>query len=228
MLNIISGIFKSIFGSKHERDIKKIVPLTNIISAAEILYLDYETEDFPEKTGEFEKYAESGCGDNYIKNFNAKIISAYKELKSKKSFAVEHYIERYRKIFFDNRKDLERKYDKSKMRLVVLNAVTDERLEKLVEGLRIRLEKWIETDETELETNLTADWNKYLSIINQENALDILLPEAFSLCREASMRRLGLRHFDVQMMGGAVLHQGKISEMKTGEGKTLVATLAVV
>ncbi|MBM4121003.1 MAG: preprotein translocase subunit SecA [Nitrospira sp.] len=55
--------------------------------------------------------------------------------------------------------------------------------------------------------------------------LDALLPEAFAVCREASKRRLGMRHFDVQLLGGMILHQGKISEMKTGEGKTLVATL---
>ena len=57
-------------------------------------------------------------------------------------------------------------------------------------------------------------------------SLDDLLPEAFAAVREASVRTLGLRHFDVQMMGGAALHLGNIAEMKTGEGKTLVATLA--
>src|SRR5688572_7901758 len=55
--------------------------------------------------------------------------------------------------------------------------------------------------------------------------LDLLLPEAFAVCREVSKRKLGMRHFDVQLLGGMVLHQGKIAEMKTGEGKTLVATL---
>jgi preprotein translocase subunit SecA len=58
-------------------------------------------------------------------------------------------------------------------------------------------------------------------------SLDDLLPEAFAAVREASVRTLGLRHFDVQLIGGMVLHQGKIAEMKTGEGKTLMATLAV-
>ncbi|THB71140.1 MAG: preprotein translocase subunit SecA, partial [Desulfovibrio sp.] len=57
--------------------------------------------------------------------------------------------------------------------------------------------------------------------------LDDLLPECFALVREASVRVLEMRHFDVQIMGGVVLHQGKIAEMKTGEGKTLVATLPV-
>ncbi len=57
-------------------------------------------------------------------------------------------------------------------------------------------------------------------------SLDALLPEAFAVVREAASRTLGLRHFDVQLIGGMVLHQGRIAEMKTGEGKTLVATLA--
>lgn len=59
----------------------------------------------------------------------------------------------------------------------------------------------------------------------QEESLDSILPEAFALVREASKRTLGLRHFRVQLIGGVVLHMGRISEMKTGEGKTLVATL---
>src|SRR5579862_404296 len=54
--------------------------------------------------------------------------------------------------------------------------------------------------------------------------LDTLLPEAFALVREASKRTLGMRHYDVQMIGGIVLHDGRIAEMRTGEGKTLVAT----
>ncbi|RMH05358.1 MAG: preprotein translocase subunit SecA [Nitrospirae bacterium] len=57
--------------------------------------------------------------------------------------------------------------------------------------------------------------------------LDDILPEAFAVCREVSRRKLGLRHFDVQLLGGIVLHKGKIAEMKTGEGKTLVATLPI-
>ena len=57
-------------------------------------------------------------------------------------------------------------------------------------------------------------------------ALDEILPEAFAVVREAGWRAVKMRHFDVQLIGGMVLHQGKIAEMKTGEGKTLVATLA--
>src|SRR6266446_1876605 len=59
----------------------------------------------------------------------------------------------------------------------------------------------------------------------EREALDEILPEAFAIVREASVRTTGMRHFDVQLIGGIVLHQGKIAEMRTGEGKTLVATL---
>src|SRR6185436_5759093 len=59
----------------------------------------------------------------------------------------------------------------------------------------------------------------------EQDALNDLLPEAFAAVRESAMRTIGLRHFDVQLIGGIVLHQGKIAEMRTGEGKTLVATL---
>src|SRR5438309_7124242 len=61
----------------------------------------------------------------------------------------------------------------------------------------------------------------------EQEVLSEILPEAFALVREASVRTTGMRHFDVQMIGGLVLHQGKIAEMRTGEGKTLVATLPV-
>ena len=74
--------------------------------------------------------------------------------------------------------------------------------------------------------DIKAKTVKFRERHSQGETLDQLLPEAFALVREASKRSMGLRHFDVQMIGGMVLHQGKVSEMKTGEGKTLVATLA--
>ncbi len=74
---------------------------------------------------------------------------------------------------------------------------------------------------------LRAKTDEFRARLEKGETLDDLLPEAFAVVREASRRVLGMRHFDVQMIGGMVLHDGKISEMKTGEGKTLVATLAV-
>jgi len=67
--------------------------------------------------------------------------------------------------------------------------------------------------------------NEFKARLSQGETLDDILPEAFAVCREAGDRVLGMRHFPVQILGGIILHQGRISEMKTGEGKTLVATL---
>lgn len=72
---------------------------------------------------------------------------------------------------------------------------------------------------------LRAETDKFRERVEDGESLDILLPEAFAVVREASKRTLGKRHYDVQVMGGAALHLGNIAEMKTGEGKTLVATL---
>jgi len=74
---------------------------------------------------------------------------------------------------------------------------------------------------------MRAKTSEFRGRIEKGESLDDILPEAFALVREAGIRNLGMRHFDVQLMGGIVLHQGRISEMKTGEGKTLVATLPV-
>ena len=73
---------------------------------------------------------------------------------------------------------------------------------------------------------LKAQTDKFRAQLESGKTLDDILPEAFATVREASIRVLGMRHFDVQLIGGIVLHRGEISEMRTGEGKTLVATLA--
>ena len=72
---------------------------------------------------------------------------------------------------------------------------------------------------------LRAKTDEFRSRLTAGANLDELLPEAFATVREAGQRTLGMRHFDVQLIGGIVLHEGKIAEMRTGEGKTLVATL---
>lgn len=74
---------------------------------------------------------------------------------------------------------------------------------------------------------LVASTENFRERLKNGETLDDILPEAFAVCREASRRVLGMRHFDVQLIGGMCLHEGKIAEMKTGEGKTLVATLPV-
>ena len=94
-------------------------------------------------------------------------------------------------------------------------------LEPVVEKIN-ELEKEFQNFSDEQLKTKTTEFKKKL---NEGETLDNILPEAFAAIREASKRTLGQRHFDVQLMGGIALHQGKIAEMRTGEGKTLVATL---
>src|SRR5688572_18269500 len=75
------------------------------------------------------------------------------------------------------------------------------------------------------DADLRARSDSFRERLGKGETVDDLLPEAFAVCREAARRVLGMRHFDVQLIGGMVLHDGKIAEMATGEGKTLVATL---
>ena len=91
---------------------------------------------------------------------------------------------------------------------------------EIINGLEPEFEKL--SDE-----QLKAKTEEYRARLEKGDTLDQLLPEAFATVREASKRVLGKRHYDVQLLGGMVLHEGKIAEMKTGEGKTLVGTLAV-
>ncbi len=83
------------------------------------------------------------------------------------------------------------------------------------------------TIEALTDDELSAQTAKFRRQLDEGKTLDEILPEAFATVREAGKRRMGMRHFDVQMIGGIVLHRGEIAEMRTGEGKTLVATLAV-
>ena len=95
------------------------------------------------------------------------------------------------------------------------------KLRKTVDKINALEEKYKSMDDKELAAQTPVLKER---LANGET-LDDILPDAFAVCREASSRVLGMRHFDVQLIGGIVLHQGRIAEMKTGEGKTLVATL---
>ncbi len=111
----------------------------------------------------------------------------------------------------------------------LLSAVFGSRNERLLKRYRERVAQ-INALEADLgglsDAALRAKTQELKASLAAGKTLDQLLPEAFAVCREASRRVLGMRHFDVQLIGAMVLHEGKISEMRTGEGKTLMATLA--
>src|SRR5690554_4086164 len=103
----------------------------------------------------------------------------------------------------------------------------NERLLKQFEKIVARINDLEEQMKALSDAELQAKTPEFRERIANGEALDKILPEAFAVCREASRRVLGMRHYDVQLIGGMVLHMGKIAEMRTGEGKTLVATLPV-
>ena len=102
-----------------------------------------------------------------------------------------------------------------------LNAKEVRKVEKIVD----QIEAYDEEMQALSDDELRAKTQEFKGRLAEGETLDDLLPEAFAVCREGAVRSLGMKHFRVQLIGGVVLHQGRISEMKTGEGKTLVATL---
>ncbi len=104
-----------------------------------------------------------------------------------------------------------------------LNAKEVKKVEKIVD----KIEAFDESMQALSDAELQAKTPEFKERLQNGETLDDILPEAFAVCREAAARTLGMKHFRVQLIGGVVLHQGRISEMKTGEGKTLVATLPV-
>ena len=125
-----------------------------------------------------------------------------------------------RKLFDNNERDVAR-YRKVVEKVNAIEpqfkALTDDQLKAKTEEFRARVREAV-GDEAQYKTrkDMTEAYNK---------ALDDILPEAFAACREASWRYLKMRHFDVQLIGGMVQHDGRISELRTGEGKTLTSTL---
>ena len=103
----------------------------------------------------------------------------------------------------------------------------NDRLVKQLGGIVKKINAFEPQMEALSDADLQAKTAEFRERIAGGESLDKVLPEAFAVCREASKRVLGMRHYDVQLIGGMVLHLGKIAEMRTGEGKTLVATLPV-
>ena len=100
-----------------------------------------------------------------------------------------------------------------------------EREVKKLQSIADKIEALDDSMQKLTDEELQAKTTEFKERIQKGESLDSILPEAFAVCREASSRVLGMKHFRVQLLGGMVLHQGRIAEMKTGEGKTLVATL---
>src|SRR3989338_10770376 len=108
----------------------------------------------------------------------------------------------------------------------ILSKIIGSQNEREIKKLKPLLEKvnFFEEEVKRLsDSELSDKTNGFRARLSKGEAMDDILPEAFAVVREAASRTINMRHFDVQIIGGIVLHQGKIAEMATGEGKTLVA-----
>ncbi|MBI3800896.1 MAG: preprotein translocase subunit SecA [Deltaproteobacteria bacterium] len=162
---MLTTVLHKVFGSKNDRELKKLRPIVAEINRLEPEFASLSLEALRAKTDEFR---------NRIRTATHDVRTRWEELQTR--------------MLSDETQDTE----------------PDEERDALEEEAK-KLEKEVLQAEAEV--------------------LDVLLPPAFAAVREASRRTTGMRHFDSQLLGGVVLHQGKIAEMKTGEGKTLVATL---
>ncbi len=165
VVGAIAGDPKKVFGSKNDRELKRLRPLVNRINEFEESVAALTDEELLAKTEQFRAH---------------------------------------------------------------LSEVTKSEREDL-EGLRVGLREPREGEHSEQLEEIREAISKQEDVLYKAegHVLDEILPEAFACVREASRRGIGLRHYDVQLIGGIILHQGKIAEMKTGEGKTLAATLAI-
>ncbi|HSA65744.1 MAG TPA: preprotein translocase subunit SecA [Nitrospira sp.] len=112
----------------------------------------------------------------------------------------------------------------------ILNLIFGSKNDREIKALMpiVQRTNGLESEFTPLSDQALADKTQlFKKRLSAGETLDDILPEAFAVCREMSRRKLNMRHFDVQLIGGMILHKGRISEMKTGEGKTLVATLPI-
>ena len=133
----------------------------------------------------------------------------------------------YKKVQEINK--LEPKYQKmSDEELADQTEILKEKLNKLTKKSEAELAKEKLKDSKDQEGSKKPKKVKDTSKESLQKSLDAILPDTFALCREATFRVLGMRHYDVQMIGGIALHEGNVAEMKTGEGKTLVALLPAV
>jgi preprotein translocase SecA subunit len=162
---MVTTLLRKIFGSKNDRELKKLRPLIEEINQLETEFSGLSVEALRAKTDEFKAHIRAATHD---------LRTRWEEVRQSRAN----------------------------------ESPEEEEHEDRGAALKIEAEK--------LEKELRQA---------EANALEELLPQAFAAVREASRRTTGMRHFDSQLLGGIVLHQGKIAEMKTGEGKTLVATL---
>ncbi len=218
-MNFIDFILRPFFGSRQDRDIKllwPVVDLVNLIEPAMTLLSDDELKSLARRL------REPGARESALADTRAMVEDGLRNLTKDR---VPDIVRRLESGLRERRTAYEAEYGDDPFAKVLTGSLRDDRIKALLESEAGRLTQFEESAQT---VDRAIDEYQKNFLRPADDPANPLLPITFALVRETSKRVLGLRHFDAQIMGGTVLHQGKISEMKTGEGKTLVATLPTV
>ena len=220
----LDKILKFFFGSKHERDMKRLEPMVELVSLFERCVHDRSDKWLGGRTEHYRQLLEEGITeDGRREEYRRQLRQAQERLEE---ISVEEVCSDFKSRLLDNREELSEKYEGDAFQVAIESPLKDKNIEKLVDNYRERLEKWQQQDIDELLEKFERLWEHFRREAPEENPeLWYLIPEVYSLVRETAHRRLGLRHYDVQILGAIVMHEGEIVEMKTGEGKTLAATM---
>ncbi len=219
-------ILRFFFGSKQERDLKRLAPIIELVKLLEITVFQRDDSWFAEQTDQLKELLKAGidpagCRTKYLENLR----TAQAQLSQlDPDVAARELAEKFQ----GNRRELVEKYQGDAFEGAIKSPLSEKNINRLETAFRHRLERWQERDEQQLLERFDRLWEQFLDVTpagDEAAHLWYILPEAFAMVREVAHRRLGLRHYEVQLLGGVVLHEGRIAEMKTGEGKTLVATL---
>lgn len=218
-----------IFGSKQERDLKRLNPFVELINLFERTVHDKPDEWFHNRAEILQQRLEEGfTPEEQEEHLRDVLLDAQQRLEDLSPEAVcEDFAERLR----ENRRELSEKYEGDAFQTAIESPLSESSIEGLVEAYNERMHDWIEDDTERIIDRFKELWDTFADEAPEdpeERMLWLLLPEVFAIVREAAHRRLGLRHYDVQVLGGIALHEGRITEMKTGEGKTLAATMPLV
>ncbi len=215
-MNIVDFVLKPFIGTRQERDVKRLHPAVDAVNMLEPSLMLRSDEQLQSLTARLRDPAFSERAMEEARTLASEGIAALSE------GAIEESLRNLRQSLVNRRAQYQAEYGDDPFVNVLTGALRDDRIERMLSEQKTILTDLL-ADPPDVDRVIPAYQSLYLG--EGTDPLNPLLPLAFALVREAAKRILGLRHFDVQIMGGVVLHQGKIAEMKTGEGKTLVATL---
>ncbi len=219
-------ILRFFFGSKQERDLKRIKPLIELIELFELAVHNRPDRWFAERTEQLKKALARGVDRREQNEYNRELLTgAHRRIDA---LEISATVAEFAEQLEQNRAELINKYRGDAFEGAIKSPLADKNINRLKAAYRERLEGWKALPPEKLIENYKLLWDNYIGEApDSVEALNLwlLIPEAFAMVREVAHRRLGLRHYPVQLTGGLVLHEGRIAEMKTGEGKTLAATL---